>query len=376
MGDGTIVGFEYSVNNTIYIIKCPCQAPFSSTLRKTTDNGQNWLSVNNISTNPIKWIGVLPFNPNEIYAIDVLGLGGGRYFNTLYKSTDSGNSWKISGSFPGSSHGSEITFAFDLIDSTNLYVIVDDRLNSLYLFKSTDKGENWFYVSSPPIFPREIYTDYLIYDRVYLTPSPYASYNGGLSWFKADSGITDTSYYLSFYQDKISNDFLFMLKSDGLYFSKNDTIYWNITEGSGTLPLIMGASGFPYYNQNLKNVYIDDIAKKIYVGTAMGIFRTDLVTTLPNEENLFPNDISLEQNYPNPFNPVTIIRYQLPNRNRVSLYIYDLLGRKVKILIDNEEKDAGTHEIEFDASILASGIYLYVLYSNSKVLSKKMTLIK
>jgi len=83
--------------------------------------------------------------------------GGGNYFNSLFKSTNRGNSWESIGSFPGSSHGSEITFAFNLIDSTNLYVVVDDRFGSLYLFKSTDEGENWLYVSYPPVLPKDIY---------------------------------------------------------------------------------------------------------------------------------------------------------------------------------------------------------------------------
>jgi len=375
LGDGSIWTLEKNFDNTIYIIKCPCQSFLADSLYKTTNNGQSWLFVNNISTNPIQWLGISPFNPNKMYAIDVLGLGGGRYFNTLFKSTNRGNSWESIGSFPGSSHGSEIKFAFDLTDSTNLYVVVDDNWSSLYLFKSTDEGNNWFYVSSPPFLPREIYTDYFIPDRIYLTPYPYISNNGGLSWYEANSGLTDTSYYLSFYQDK-TNGLLFILKSDGLYFSRNDSIFWSKIEGSENLPLIMGSNGFPNYNENLKNIYIDNLINKIYVGTARGIFRKDFVTSILNEENSFPNDIRLEQNYPNPFNPKTVIRFHLPFISIVSLKIYDLLGREITILIDNEETHSGTNEVELDASKFVSGIYFYTLFSNNKILNKKMMLIK
>ena len=375
LGGGSIWGFERNFDNTIYIIKCPCQAPLASLLYKTTDNGQSWEVVNNISTNPINWIGISPFNVNEIYAIDVLGLGAGRYINTLYKSTNRGNDWNSIGSFPGSSHGSEIKFAFNLTDSTNLYVIVDARLNGLYLFKSTDKGENWFYVSTPPTFPKEGYTDYTIPDRIYLTPTPFVSNNGGLSWFEADSGLTDTSSYLSFYQNK-STGLLYELKSDGLYFSKNDTISWSKMTDSDSLPLITGSSGFPYYIQNLKNVYIDNLTNKIYLGTARGIYRRNLLTSVQNQGNILPNNILLDQNYPNPFNPKTIIRYHLPNSSTVSLKIYDLLGREIKTLVNDKEIPAGTYEEEFHASHLPSGIYLYILFSDRKTLSKKMILIK
>lgn len=73
-----------------------------------------------------------------------------------------------------------------------------------------------------------------------------------------------------------------------------------------------------------------------------------------------PMEYLLEQNFPNPFNPITNIRYQLPFDSRVSLKIYDLLGRELKILIDDEQ-NAGFKVIEWNASNFASGIYFYRL---------------
>ncbi len=88
-----------------------------------------------------------------------------------------------------------------------------------------------------------------------------------------------------------------------------------------------------------------------------------------------PGEINLSQNYPNPFNPITSIKYIIDSRQFVNLKVYDLLGREVATLV-NEEKPAGTYEIEFDAKNLSSGIYFYKLQSGSFVDSKKMIYLK
>ncbi|MEJ2196921.1 MAG: T9SS type A sorting domain-containing protein, partial [Ignavibacteriaceae bacterium] len=74
--------------------------------------------------------------------------------------------------------------------------------------------------------------------------------------------------------------------------------------------------------------------------------------------SIIPTGVVLGQNYPNPFNPGTIIKYQLPFKANVKLQIINSLGQEIRILV-NEEKAAGSHEVEFDGSKLASGIYFY-----------------
>ena len=88
-----------------------------------------------------------------------------------------------------------------------------------------------------------------------------------------------------------------------------------------------------------------------------------------------PDEYELVGNYPNPFNPTTKISYQLPNKAQVTLKIYDLLGREVAILV-NEEKQAGKYEVEFDASSLSSGVYLYRISINDFVKTMKMMVVK
>ncbi|MBI1937818.1 MAG: T9SS type A sorting domain-containing protein [Ignavibacteriales bacterium] len=81
------------------------------------------------------------------------------------------------------------------------------------------------------------------------------------------------------------------------------------------------------------------------------------------------------ENYPNPFNPTTTIKYALPEAGFVTLKVYDMLGREVVELV-NENKTAGYHEVTFDASKLTSGVYIYIIRAGKYTESKKMILTK
>ena len=83
----------------------------------------------------------------------------------------------------------------------------------------------------------------------------------------------------------------------------------------------------------------------------------------------------LSQNYPNPFNPITTIRFSLPEASTVKLTIYNILGQEIKTLL-NEYKEAGIHTVNFDASEINSGMYIYKLEAGNFVQTRKMTLVK
>ena len=93
-----------------------------------------------------------------------------------------------------------------------------------------------------------------------------------------------------------------------------------------------------------------------------------------NYENILKTYI-LEQNYPNPFNPATTIKYGIPEQTFVELRVYDILGREVEFLV-NEEQEAGYYELNFDGINLSSGVYFYQLKAGSFIETKKMTLLK
>ena len=91
--------------------------------------------------------------------------------------------------------------------------------------------------------------------------------------------------------------------------------------------------------------------------------------------NQLPKSFSLSQNYPNPFNPTTIINYQIPNSNYITLKVYDILGNVIKTLVDGY-KTQGMHSVNFNASNLASGVYFYQLHAGNFIATKKLLLLK
>jgi hypothetical protein len=105
------------------------------------------------------------------------------------------------------------------------------------------------------------------------------------------------------------------------------------------------------------------------------IFFPVSITGLPNESAL-PTEYRLENNFPNPFNPVTVIRFAIPVSGSVNLKVYDILGREVAVLIDNDFYSAGWYEIPFDASNLPSGGYFYRIESGKFHQTRAMMLVR
>ncbi len=99
------------------------------------------------------------------------------------------------------------------------------------------------------------------------------------------------------------------------------------------------------------------------------------IVSVENDFGEIPVNFKLYQNYPNPFNPSTFIEFDIPERTRVKLAIYNVLGQEVKVLIDGE-LEPGRHKIKFDSNGLPSGIYFYRLSSNGFSQIRKMVLIK
>ena len=99
------------------------------------------------------------------------------------------------------------------------------------------------------------------------------------------------------------------------------------------------------------------------------------IPTAVKESNELPMEFSLSQNYPNPFNPTTNIKFSLPKGSHVTLSVYDVLGKIVATLV-NEDKSAGTYEVDFNASKLSSGIYFYQIVTPNYSATKKLLLMK
>ncbi|MHC1737233.1 MAG: T9SS type A sorting domain-containing protein [Ignavibacteriaceae bacterium] len=121
-----------------------------------------------------------------------------------------------------------------------------------------------------------------------------------------------------------------------------------------------------YYGWTIDKWYFDGVIPTVPV-TILG---------LEKNEGITPSEFTLSQNYPNPFNPSTTIDFSITDNSVVNLFIYDLNGQLVTELIKGASLEKGSYKVSFDASRLASGMYIYTLQTGERQLTKKMSFIK
>ncbi|MFH0991593.1 MAG: T9SS type A sorting domain-containing protein [bacterium] len=171
------------------------------------------------------------------------------------------------------------------------------------------------------------------------------SENEGTTWSSAAQKLNCTSLL----PDPLTPNRYFLGTRTGVYISIDGGKSWQQLGGQLTATPVLSLA-------------YDKIAKVLYAGTeGQGVYRYSLSTTnVASAPFDVPDEFALYQNYPNPFNPLTIIDFQLPITTMVTLSVFDLLGREVAILV-NEEKTAGRYSVSWNASNTPSGIYFYRL---------------
>ncbi len=233
----------------------------------------------------------------------------------------------------------------------------------------------------------------------------------GNASFKVDYKLTydalkSSSYYIYLNKDLlvygIPDSIYLDVKSDG----RNHRLYYRYSDadselyrGSGKkylndsaafdmvnspmtgLSPLAGASGLTY-PLTLKRIEIQIAPDKVQGQVTSGTFYFDNLrlkypgsSTEVEKISSSPASFNLEQNYPNPFNPSTVINFNLAKKEKVSLKVYDILGREVATLI-NKDFTAGFHSVTFNASGLSSGMYFYRLQTDEHSVVRKMVLVK
>ncbi|MBZ0203394.1 MAG: T9SS type A sorting domain-containing protein [Ignavibacteria bacterium] len=326
-------------------------ANFSAGLLKSTNNGANF------TTMPVSSFGSQ--NPQAV----ACGKKGRIYVGTngggFYRSIDTG-----------------ATFTFTGLASAQVISIVVDKYNSAIVYvgvTTAAAGPNGFYRSTDygATFSANLNPGKNIYGILQKSPNDLftvsttaggpvdKSTNGGLNWTTAATGYIGRG---------IADGDL----SGHIYISGNGGVFYS-TNG-----------GVTFINDNLTFSANQIVKSGNYMFAALsgatngGVWVRAFPLGIHNVGNEVPENFSLSQNYPNPFNPSTKIRFQLPignGRDRSKLTIYDLLGREIITLV-NENLAPGTYEVEWDAAELPAGIYHYVLNYGDRYRSRKMILIK
>lgn len=140
--------------------------------------------------------------------------------------------------------------------------------------------------------------------------------------------------------------------------------WWEIPSHVLSYPTALSGGGNNEWEDNISMLGVAAMA-----GSGVPTSNEGLIDELPKQ-------FSLLQNYPNPFNPTTKIVFTLPNTSKVNLTVFNILGQKVATLIDGQQLSVGNHTVNFDASSLSSGMYIYRIEAGKFMSSKKMMLIK
>ncbi len=371
----------------------------TATVRKTTDGGSTWTNAN---PNP----GVINGDVYNIWALDannaLLTTSPGATF--IYRTTNGGTNWTQVFTQAGG-----FIDAIVMTNATTGYAYGDPVSARWSLWKTTDGGATW---DSTGMYLPQAASEAgwnnamcVIGNNIWFgtnNTKVYRSTNGGAtgSW----TGVTTTGNVSTY-------GVWFTSATNGLCVG---TIVQKTTDGGATWVnagtpggtgnmTSVGGNGDYYWLSRGNNIYgSSDFGATWTAGGYTGtqaLWGTSITTGSPclagwsvgatgtvvelngvpvavnDPTSNIPTAYKLEQNYPNPFNPTTSITFAMPVAGNVELKVYDLLGKEVASLVSGN-LTAGTHVVPFDASVLASGVYIYKITAGSFIDSKKMVLIK
>ena len=341
-----------STNGNIYLL-CSVERNSNADLAdvmfaRSTDGGITFSSPikinDDVSTNNYQWFGTMSVAPNG--RIDVIWLdtrdNPGTYLSALYysNSIDGGLTWSVNERLSeffdphlGWPQQNKMGDYFDMIS---------DIQGTFLSWTATFNGEQDVYFSR-------------IKDTTNVVPVELVSFNSSITGSKVSlNWITATE-----------------LNNHGFEIGRSlDEKSWSIigfNAGKGT------TTETQYYSYT--NYISDLLQNKVYYRLKQIDFNGNYRYSNVVEVVRIPSEYNLAQNYPNPFNPSTTIKYSLSNPEIVTLKIFDVLGKEVATLV-NEQKPAGDYEVNFHAEQLVSGVYYYKLIAGDFVSTKKMIFMK
>jgi hypothetical protein len=351
----------------------------------STDDGQNWHDV--ITPGYFNgWVHALASDSNRLY----VGTGYGFHF-----STNNGTNWFRSGIF---------TENIRDLAAMGQYVIAG-TFASNNVYRSTDYGIHW---SLQPPLPNVglpvTESMYSAYGKFFVgtdSAGSYVSSDSGSTWKKVGGmGLTGEGVMLSSY---LAFGGKLFLAANYVYCSADSGSSWQLLQGSPWAPMALAAKGgllfaagpygvsessdsgktwrtinegFPDNHWCMAIVATNDYLVAAVYSEGIWIMPLSKVTGIGGVHDVTNRSFSLSQNYPNPFNPSTTISFTLSSKSVVSLKIFDVLGKEVATLVQDEMLSAGTYSKQWNASVYCSGLYFYRLQAGTYLDTKKLILLR
>jgi photosystem II stability/assembly factor-like uncharacterized protein len=327
----------------------------NTTILKTTNGGINWLATHYPDTTLIF---------NTIYFLDSLTGYLSGYEGIILKTTNAGLNWircPVDSNFFTQFPIRDITF-FNNQYGYGCGGVMDF---SGVVWSTSNYGSNW---SAQGVAPEPIYNILPFNDSVAVGTggdfefgaSIVKTTNAGMNWDYISLNIFGVGQKLA---RRTSYEMWIPLGFSQRWAVSFDSLkHWETINAPDTTSI---------YDA----IFIDSLRGWAF-GTSGSIYKFNYsaIGVIPNSNNL-PLSPVLLQNYPNPFNPSTTISYTLPRFLHIRITLFDILGREVKILYDDFQKE-GEHKLRFDAEGLASGVYFYKLEAGVFTETKKMVIVK
>lgn len=389
---------------------------------RTTNGGTNWLPVGTTGMS-LDLFCVWSPNANTAFVGNGGAAGGAGGNATFYKTTDAGATWT-----PVASTGGSAAFFNGIVFSKTMPsfgIAQSDPPTGAgqpyYVSVTTDGGATWN-VTNPPGLSgaASAQNSIVVVDNMYYgfglnagTARVYFTTNGGANWTVGNLGITGSfisGYAMS--SNKLNGIAASNASLPNIARTTDGGLTWtSVSVGTGVtgyatckwiegtntcyVSAAAGATGVVKKSTDagatwttmstsgltgITHMEFVKVGTTVYGYAATGngaiLKVTDVVTGVEPINSSVPSDFRLDQNYPNPFNPTTTINFSIPKASKVTLKIYDALGKEVTTLVD-EFKNAGNYSTDFTAgSNLNSGIYFYTITADNFTDTKKLMLVK
>jgi photosystem II stability/assembly factor-like uncharacterized protein len=333
----------------------------SGIIMKTTNGGNNWFEQQNITG--FDFTDMCFTNSTTGFVVgEYLGLP---HYSVVFNTTDSGNSWN---EIPLGTD--EVLAGIYFTDELNGWAVGNDYGNGniAIIYRTTDGGNNWVKQNIPTF---DALADvYFIND----TKGWAVGHLGTILTYDGQVPVELTSFTANVADNNVVLNWQTATEKNNSGFeilrsAQNDDS-WNqlgFVEGHGTTT---EENSYSFTDKDLRQgSYSYKLIQIDFDGTQT---ESEIVNI---EVSSQPTEYSLSQNYPNPFNPSTTIEFSIPQSGNVKLVVYNSLGEEVSTLINNYGA-AGNHKINFDATGLPSGLYLYKLSTANYSAVKKMIVLK